>query len=507
MRMKKILILFAILGSLSCSKKMDNYTVTSDNPDIYPDYVDVVIPPNVAPLNFHINNAGTEFRVAFYALNDKGFVLEQSSPDIVIPERSWRKLIGSNRGKNLFIEIGVKNKVWTKFKTIQDSIVSEEVEPYLAYRLINSANYMWNEMGIYQRNIENYSETPLFRNRSSDLGCVNCHQFNQADPERMSLHFRKSFPGTVLLLGDSLVRLDTKTPYTMSAFSFPAWYPDGNYLACCVNLVHQVFTSTVDYHHVVYDDASDLIIYDIRQNRVTTSPRVSTQNRENMPSFSPDGKWLYYISCPPQTNDSNRTFAKYDLVRIPLDIKTNTWGAVDTLITSRETGHSITFPKVSPDGRYVMFTMGSYGYFTIFDKRADLYLFDIKERKYRKLESNSAYTDSYHTWSQTGRWFVFTSRRMENLYSRIFYSYLDEKGRAHKPFVLPQKDPLYYKELMQHYNLPELIRDKVKVDEMTLRNFIQKDPVQVRFDTTIDIDALSGATFLEKNENNGNKKL
>jgi hypothetical protein len=501
MKIKKLVILSAALISVSCSKKIDNYSRLDNTADIFPDYVDVVIPPNIAPLNFHINNKGTEFRIEFYTEKDKGFVIEQSSCDIIIPEHHWRKLIQSNRGRNLFIDIYIKNDGWVKYKTIKDSIVSEKVEPYLAYRLINSANIMWHEMGIYQRNIENYSETPIFRNRSSEDGCVNCHQFNQSDPERMTLHFRKSFPGTLLLLGDSMVKLDTKTPYTMSSFSCPAWHPSGNYLAYCVNLVHQVFTSTIDYHHVVYDDASDLIIYDIKRNRVTTSPKVSSQNRENMPSFSPDGKWIYYISCPPQTNDSNRIFAKYDLVRVSLDIETNTWGEVDTLITSHETGKSISFPKVSPDGKYVMFSMGNYGYFTVFDKSADLYLFDIENRKYGKLESNSAYTESSHTWSQTGRWFAFTSRRMDNLYSRIFYSYFDEDGKAHKPFVLPQKDPLYYNKLMKNYNLPELISDKVKVDEIALRNFIPKDPIKVRFDTTIDIDALSGATYIHQKEN------
>jgi len=298
-----------------------------------------------------------------------------------------------------------------------------------------------------------------------------------------------------------MVKLDTKTPYTMSSFAFAAWHPDGKSLAYCVNLVHQVFTSTIDYHHVVYDDASDLVIYDIQRNMVTTSPRVSSQNRENMPSFSPDGKWIYYISCPPQTNDSNRTFAKYDLVRVPVDLKTNTWGEVDTLITSHETGKSISFPKVSPDGKYVMFSMGNYGYFTIFDKDADLYIYDIEKLNHRKLESNSEYAESYPDWSQTNRWFAFESRRMDNLYTRIYYSYFDEDGKAHRPFVLPQKDPLYYKKLMQNYNLPELINDKVRVDEIALRNFIPKDPIQVQFDTTIDIDALSGATYLHQIEN------
>jgi hypothetical protein len=497
MKTKIIIFSFAII-SLSCSRKIDNYSVANSFADIFPDYINVVIPPNIAPLNFHINNKGTKFHVELYTESDKGIVIEQSSDDIIIPEHSWRKLIQSNIGKNLYIDIYIKVDKWFKFNTIKDSIVAEKVEPYLAYRLINTVNILWREMGIYQRNVENYDETPIFRNRSLKNGCVNCHNFNKANPETMSLHFRKTFPGTVLLLGDSMLRLDTKTKYTMSSFSYTAWHPDGNHLAYVVNRVNQFFTSKIDYHEVVYDDASDIIIYDIKKNIVTTSPKVSSKNRENMPSFSPDGKWLYYVSAPPQSNDSTKIFAKFDLVRIPYDVKTNTWGDVDTLISSRETGKSISFPRVSPDGKYVMFAMGRYGYFTIFDKEADLYIFDIESRKYKMLESNSEYTESYHTWSQSGRWFVFTSRRLDDLYSRPFYSYFDKSGKAHKPFVLPQKDPLFYKKLMKNYNLPELISGKVDVSEIEMRDFIQNDPVKVNFDTAVDVDALSGATYINK---------
>ncbi|HAH23700.1 MAG TPA: cytochrome C biosynthesis protein, partial [Prolixibacteraceae bacterium] len=52
-------------------------------------------------------------------------------------------------------------------------------------------------------------------------------------------------------------------------------------------------------------------------------------------------------------------------MRIPFDVEKNTWGKVDTVISSKSTGKSISFPKISPDGRYLMFTMSDHGYFTI----------------------------------------------------------------------------------------------------------------------------------------------
>ena len=227
-------------------------------------------------------------------------------------------------------------------------------------------------------------------------------------------------------------------------------------------------------------------------------PKVSSKNRENIPAFSHDGKWLYYISGPPYTDDSTKVFVKFDLVRISFDPETKTWGEPDTLLTSRETGKSISFPRVSPDDRYIMVTMSSYSYFPIFDKSSDLYIFDLKTRKYYPLECNSVYTESYHTWSQTGRWFVFSSRRIDDCYNRPFFSYFDKNGKSHKPFVLPQKDPLFYKKIMKNYNLPELVSNRVKLNENFMRDFVKTTPKKVEFDTTVDIDALSGATFIYK---------
>ncbi len=490
--------IFITLGS--CQKKLNHFKEVQALPSIFPDYTNIVIPPNIAPLNFYVQDTAQKYRVEIYSKNGEKIIIRQSSASIIIPEKKWKKMLNNNKGNILNIDVYLKKGEWYKYKTITDSIASEPIESYLAYRLINQVNILWREMGIYQRNIETFDETPIFRNRSNNNGCVNCHHFNKANPQQMTLHFRKENPGTVLLVDKQLKKLDTKTPYTMSAFSYPAWHPDGKHLAYVVNRVTQIFTSIIDYHEVVFDGASDLVIYDIEKNMVTTCPEVSSKNRENMPTFSPDGKWLYYISAPPATNDSDRAFAKFSLVRIAYDIHKNIWGKVDTVLSASKTGKSITFPRVSPDGRYIMFTMCRYSYFSIFDQTSDLYLYDTLTKQYHALEQvNSPYTESYHTWSPSGRWFVFTSRRLDNCYSRPFFAYFDKNGKAYKPFVLPQKDPLFYKKFLKNYNIPELIMDKVAVNENTMRNFVQTQPTKVTFDSTVDVDALSGATFINKN--------
>ena len=89
-------------------------------------------------------------------------------------------------------------------------------------------------------------------------------------------------------------------------------------------------------------------------------------------------------------------------------------------------------------------------------------------------EANSDDVESYHSWSSNSRWMVFSSRRIDGLYTRPFIAYIDEKGHAHKPFLLPQKNPsAYYMRLMYSYNIPELTSGKVKIDRHKVSNLLR----------------------------------
>jgi Tol biopolymer transport system component len=317
----------------------------------------------------------------------------------------------------------------------------------------------------------------------------------------MSLHFRIIHPGTLIDDDGKLKFIDTKTPYTMSGCVYPSWHTDGNLIAySLVRLEPETFSQNDKYVDVA-DEASDLVVYNIKTNILTTSPKISTENRENLPTWSPDGKWLYYISAPQYKASLNNLHrVKYDLVRIAYNAQSNTWGDVDTVLTSRQTGMSISFPLISPDGKYLMFCMTDYGYFTAYHKISDLYLLDLETHKYKKLNINSSSNESYHSWSSNGRWLVFGSKRLDDIYTRPFFTYFDKEGNTYKPFILPQKDPDIYTYLLANYNRSELITGKIEINRNAIRDLLFTKPVPVQFDTAIDIDALSGASKIKKQE-------
>jgi len=163
----------------------------------------------------------------------------------------------------------------------------------------------------------------------------------------------------------------------------------------------------------------------------------------------------------------------YDIRRMPFDEKSRSFGPSELVVDCAGRQRSASFPRVSPDGRYLLYAEGDYGQFHIWHKSSDLFVKDLQtDSIYALTEANSDDVDSYHTWSSNGRWIVFASRRMDGNYSRAFITYFDKQGRAHKAFCMPQADPEYNVLLLKSYNVPELTRDAVTVSEKALRQCI-----------------------------------
>ncbi len=465
-------------------------------PKIAPDYTQTVIPPNIAPLNFIVDENARRYYVKIYSASRDTIRIYNSNPEVRIPVKKWNKLLNENKGESLYFEIFAEYEKgkWNRYAPAVNKIASEEIDGYLVYRLINPGYILWDKLGIYCRNIQTFDEKPVLVNNLADGDCMNCHSFCKNNPDKMIFHIRGDLDGTILYQGENLKKINTRTAYTMSAGTYPAWHPDGKLIAFSVNIIMQYFHSTGKEKIEVYDRASDIILYDTESGIITTSPLVSTKRRENMPAWSPDGTYLYFCVAPEFRRDLLYDSVKYDLVRIPYNSKNNNWGEPDTILTARETGLSISWPRVSPDGRYLLFCMSDHGYFSIHYPSSDLYLMDLETGHYRRLDINSDNVESYHSWSLNGRWFVYAGKKLNGLCSRPYFCYFDENGRAHKPFILPQKDPDFYDTFLQNYNVPELVSGPVRINRWNLKKTVYGKGVYAEFDKNIDINALSGAT-------------
>jgi hypothetical protein len=477
-------VIAAIFLITSCSNVLPDSAGAGRTADIFPEYYDLTIPPNIAPLNFMIREPGSRYRVEISAGDDTRIRIRQKSPVIRIPLKAWQELLSVHAGDTLRVDIWSKRDgAWSRYTPIRHRIAAEPIDPWLAYRLVHAVYLKWNRMGIYQRNLTSFEERPIIENTSTGNGCMNCHSFADNDPDKMMIHFRISHPGTLIWNEGKLSKIDTRTKETLSPGIYPSWHPDGTHIAFSTGRISPHLTTRLGKVVDVADRASDLVVYDIGKNEICTSPEVSTRMRETMPAWAADGKSLYYI-CAPEAepgDDESLLHSRYSLMRIPFNTKHDSWGKAALVLSADSTGMSISLPSVSPEGRYLACTMTDYGYFTIFHRISDIYIVDLETGKYWKPELNSEYSESQPSWSSSGRWLVFSSKRMDGVLSRPYIAYIDRDGHAHRPFVVPQKDPRVYDRILANFNLPRLLKDRVELRPVEIRDLVMEDPVKAKF--------------------------
>ncbi|MEK7686655.1 MAG: cytochrome C biosynthesis protein [Verrucomicrobiota bacterium] len=453
---------------VSRADAFDQATVEHRPPRMFPEYSGTTIPPNIAPLNFVLEEPGTRFRVRIRSTQGHPIEVSSRTPSVVIPLQPWQALLRANTGQLLYLEVFARTQPdrWVRFDTVTNTIAREEIDGYLAYRLLKPLYNVYVNLGIYQRNLQNSEETEVLHNRSFDHGCVNCHTFLNHNPDNMALNIRSKPSGNPMLL----VRSNTVAKVAKTA-GYLSWHPSGRLLAFSANKL-SLFYHTVGETRDVFDAESDLGIYRVDSNTVVTPRAIALPKyNETWPSWSPDGRYLYF-SRAPQVGRQHFRQVRYDIMRIRYDLEHDTWGEVETMVSARETRLSANQPRVSPDGRFLLFCLCKYGNFPVYQPSSDLHVLDLQSRQLRRLDINSDQSDSWHSWSSNSRWIVFSSKRRDGLLARPHFSYVDREGNFHKPFLLPQKDPAFYDSFLKTYNVPELVTGPVQVSQRELARAI-----------------------------------
>jgi len=476
------ILLVVLLVLSSCSDDISRSKMLDQNVVIYPDYSGTTIPCNIAPLNFVIKVPAEKY-VAVYLLGAKEqFRVSSGDGIIAVPSGKWKSLLKEAKGQEFSIDIHVKKEgEWLKYPSITNKISGDSIDGYLVYRLIDPGFETWNKMGIYQRNLSTFKETPIMENTMSDGNCMNCHSFCMNNNNTMLFHMRADHAGTYIYKNGEIEKLDTKTDSTLGPGVYPSWHPDGNYIAFSTNRIVQTFHAIPDKKIEVLDTLSDVIVYDLQAHSISTVPAISSKGRlETFPTWSADGISLYFCSAKSVSPKEYKNI-RYDLLRISFDPEKNSFGSVDTVYKAAEIGKSVSFPRISPDGKFAMFCLSDYGNFSIWHPESDIYLLNLETKEISKPDINSEQTESYHTWSSNSRWLVFSSRRLDGLYTRPYFSHLDKDGNFSKPFILPQEDPLFYDRFLKSFNIPELVRSIVNLDPRIISGELNQKPIKVKF--------------------------
>ena len=488
MRIIRVIILIMSVLAIGCQQNRIKVSLNIDHsPEICPDYKNITVPCNIAPLNFRVNEEGEKLFITLQGKEQK-IELAIKGNKAIFPEKKWTEILKSNSGDSIEITVRIlQNGNLKNYAPFKIFITKEPIDGYLVYRLLMPGFQNWNQMGIYQRSLSSFKSETIIDSRILPGTCMNCHSFAMNDPQNMVLHLRESYGGTILVRNDKVEKLNTKAGKMFGNAAFPYWHPSKRYIAFSVNKVNQIFHAIGPSRASAIDMKSDIFVYDIEKNEMLTSPLLSAEeNFETFPCFSPDGLKLYYCSARAVKLPEKFDKIKYSLCSVSFDPSTGKFGdKADTIISGPAINKSISIPRVSPDNRFLMFNMANYGCFPSYNPEADLWLLNIETGHYESLDIlNSNNTESWHSWSSDGRWVVFSSRRGDGLYARPYLAYIDKSGKAGKPFLLPQKDPDFYDTFLFSFNVPELVKSRVPVNSYSIERAAKKSPaVQVMTDS------------------------
>lgn len=453
------LLIGCLLLVIACTPQPENVTDTTEPAPIYPDYTDITLPYNIAPLNFLLRNEAEAVQVTLTSKNES-WTFTSDNHQVCFPLKKWKTVMEKVQGETLDVSlIALTEGKWIRYPEFRWTVSKDQIDSYLSYRLIEPAYEVWNEVEIRERNIENFEEKVLSTHENTNNACMNCHIYGNHSGDLSMFHLRGPNGGTVLNRNGQLRKLTLKNQDMISATVYGDFHPSGRFGVFSTNIIIPSFHAFENERFEVYDTASDLVITDFDENRLISSPLIADQGVfETFPTFSPDGKYVYFCTADTVALPKDIKELKYSLYRIAFDEENKQWGTqVDTLWNAQEMNGSVCHPKVSPDGKYLLYTVADFGTFPIWHRETELQMMNLQTGAIDSLKVvNSNRSETYHSWSSNSRWFVFASKRGDGQYGKPYFCYVDANGQAHKPFVLPQKHPDHYDLTLKSFNIPDL---------------------------------------------------
>ena len=466
--MKRLIYILGIWLLLACSSQPTDPILVDRQPEIYPDYIGVTVPADIAPLNFNFADETID-GMDVVVRGSKGGELHVNGAWADFDIDDWHELTAQNLGGKLLFTVCVeKDGQWQQYKDFEVYVSQDRLDEWgLTYRRIKPGYEVGGDIGIYQRDLNSFDEYAILTETAVPGRCFNCHTANRTDPNRITLQMRGEGGGTMIQKDGLQTWVETKTDSTKAAGSYSYWHPDGDYVAMAVNSVHQSFFTGTGQRIEVYHKFSNVEVLDTRTNELILSPLLQTEDLEIFPAFSADGRSIYYSTSKPCRVPAEYEKVKCSLCRIGFDAQRGVFGeTVDTLLNGPATDKSYVLARPSYDGRWLMYCVSSRGNFPVSQNDADLWLMDLKTGENRELkEVNSVQSESFHNWNGNSRWFVFSSKREDGMYTKLYLANIDAEGRVSKPFLLPQRHPRkYYRKLMDAYNCPDFTRTRVEFD-------------------------------------------
>ena len=213
--------------------------------------------------------------------------------------------------------------------------------------------------------------------------------------------------------------------------------PAGEYVMTATQVEYYVANYT-DYRllQTFYPTRGVLAWYSRADGRIRTLPGADDPRYVQANAvWSPDGKYLLFVRAEARdsypegrkmaeySNDPNEVQIQYDLYRIPFN--EGRGGKATPVEGASRNGMSNSFPKVSPDGKWIVFVKSRNG--QLMRPDGQLYIVPAAGGEARRMRCNTPLMNSWHSFSPNGRWMVFSSKS-RSPYTQLFLTHIDEEG-------------------------------------------------------------------------------
>lgn len=473
-----VLVIFLVTGCYSRDVRPagDHTDRTSF---MFPDYQEVTIPCNIAPLNFYYTDPDLSRAVTVFSSGEESVTFK--GREVVWKEKVWKRLVASASGSEIEVLSTLKSGT-VEEKCWKIHVSDDPIDPYLTYRLIEPGFEVWDDIEIVERHLESFESKVISDWRHTANKCMNCHIHSQARGDLSMFYLRGEGGGAILNRNGTLRKLSLRNSSMISPTVYGEIHPAGRFGVFSTNIIIPGMHSFANRRMEVFDTASNLCVADFDNNEMMSFPATARDDVfETFPVFSADGKWVYYCAAPARPVPAEINQLMYSLVRVPFDAATGNLGTqADTVWSASAHGLSVCHPKASPDGRWLLFTVADYGTFPINHRECDLRMLDLKTGNIFTLdEVNADGSDTYHSWSSTSKWFVFASKRGDGMFGKPWFSHVSEDGSVTKPFLLPQEDPHFYDNMLRSFNVPDLGSSSVGFDAEEIGRVWREVPAEV----------------------------
>lgn len=297
--------------------------------------------------------------------------------------------------------------------------------------------------------------------------CINCHSFSR-DGSAMGLDVDgpgndKGLYGIVPIRKETSIRNEDVIRWSSFAeeraskrFGFMSQIsPDGQYVVTSIenpgshikdfdSRFYNGFYRDYGFGQVFYPTKGILAWYSKSTGKLKPLPGADDPAYVQAAAFwSPDGKYVVFSRAAAKepyhegqneaqyANSPDETQIQYDLYRIPFN--DGRGGTPERVVGASQNGMSNNFPKVSPDGRWIVFVQNRNG--LLMRPDSNLYIVPFKGGTARRLECNLPRMNSWHTFSPNGRWLAFSSKG-RSLYTQLFLTHIDENGKDSPPVLV-----------------------------------------------------------------------